>query len=739
MTLPAGKKLLFAGVAVTLVFLAAEFFLWIAGVPTVIEREDPFRGFSRLVPVFERDGDRFHTRREEGYRTFNEQSFLAEKPADGLRLFVIGGSSAYGYPWTAEETFSGMLADVLEQAHPQRTVEVVNAAGVSYAMHRLRILSHELLEYDPDVLVIYSGHNEFVETDFFEALKQRGGLNRVEHAAAHSRIYSAMRGLLRPTPTSPATERYDRFVRRETRLWDDEGKRAVVAGFAEGLRDILRRARRAGVTVVLCTVPCNLRDWRPQRSAIDESLAGDMRLRWQRALDEARSRVDAPADHEPDAALAEALALDPTHAESHWLAGRLHEARGEWGLAREAYSRACDLDASPARRLSAINETIRELALAEGALLVDVEQAFVDASEHGLVGFELIEDYVHPTLAGHRIVAWEIWQALERHGNVGAPGTASRATFDEALSRRDGSASHSAGRDNATWLFNQGAVLRNQGHTARAIESFRASLAIAPEFAGALAALADLLIQEQRLDEAEPLVVRLLALDPDSPFGNGLQGTIQLARGEALKAEATFRRLLERNPDDAKGHEGLAVALAVQDRDEEAIAAFRIATELDPEQRDNWYRLAELLRRSDDRQAAADALSRALRLDPGRPRRAVAEFNQLGIAAHTAGQLDEAVRYYQQALAGSPDEPSTLTNLALARQAQGDLGESERLLRRALAAAPDHLEANLNLALLLHRQGRGDEAGPLYRRVLELDPSNDRARRGLATLPPTQE
>ena len=37
----------------------------------------------------------------------------------------------------------------------------------------LRIVADELLDYEPDVFIVFSGHNEFIEPAFYETLKSR--------------------------------------------------------------------------------------------------------------------------------------------------------------------------------------------------------------------------------------------------------------------------------------------------------------------------------------------------------------------------------------------------------------------------------------------------------------------------------------------------------------------------------------------------------------------------------------
>lgn len=58
-----------------------------------------------------------------------EPSFvLAQKPANGLRLVVQGGSTAAGYPYGMGAALAGMLEQRLRRTFPERPVEVVNTA-----------------------------------------------------------------------------------------------------------------------------------------------------------------------------------------------------------------------------------------------------------------------------------------------------------------------------------------------------------------------------------------------------------------------------------------------------------------------------------------------------------------------------------------------------------------------------------------------------------------------------------
>jgi hypothetical protein len=163
------KAPLFAGIAIVGFFAIVEVAFWAAGVRTLLSERDPFHGFSERIRVFEADAAAgvWRTPRRAVQHSFNAQQFRIEKPANGFRVFILGGSSAYGFPWGASVAFGRPLERALAAAYPDRAVEVVNAAAMSYGSHRLRILVREILEHEPDALVIYGGHNEFVERRFY--------------------------------------------------------------------------------------------------------------------------------------------------------------------------------------------------------------------------------------------------------------------------------------------------------------------------------------------------------------------------------------------------------------------------------------------------------------------------------------------------------------------------------------------------------------------------------------------
>jgi lysophospholipase L1-like esterase len=88
-------------------------------------------------------------------------AFLVTKPAHSLRIFVLGESSAAGFPYPPNGTFARVLEDALTDVLPRDTVEVVNMGMAATNSYTIVDLAGEVIDQRPDAVVIYGGHNEY--------------------------------------------------------------------------------------------------------------------------------------------------------------------------------------------------------------------------------------------------------------------------------------------------------------------------------------------------------------------------------------------------------------------------------------------------------------------------------------------------------------------------------------------------------------------------------------------------
>ncbi|WP_019026383.1 SGNH/GDSL hydrolase family protein [Colwellia piezophila] len=94
--------------------------------------------------------------------TIETNFFLKEKPKKALRIVVQGGSTAAGFPFGYGASIAGMLDYRLKQSFPDRTVEVINTALAAVNSYTVLDFVDEIIEQQPDAVLIYAGHNEYL-------------------------------------------------------------------------------------------------------------------------------------------------------------------------------------------------------------------------------------------------------------------------------------------------------------------------------------------------------------------------------------------------------------------------------------------------------------------------------------------------------------------------------------------------------------------------------------------------
>ncbi len=373
--------------------------------------------------------------------------FPVEKPPGTFRIFVLGESASAGWPHPPSESFSVYLEQALERAFPERRFEVINVSAHAYAAYRIRLIFENVIRFDPDALVLWTGNNEFLERRSY--LRSFPLATRAIGLANHSALFRLARARLGPAlfpeGSLSAQRREDVMADLMTRLRqeavelraDPEQLEGVTRHYAASVESMVGDARAARVPVLLVTVPVNLRDWQPNASL--QPLAGDALARWQAEFDAGRTALLRGDADEAVRRLGRATAASPDHAGSHFALARAFEARGEWERALASYQQACDLDGNPFRALSDFNRALREIAAEhENATLVDAAAAFLAASAPRAPGFDLFLDYVHPTQAGNLVVARSVFDALLGAGLLGSAPSEARFVHVPAPFYEDG-------------------------------------------------------------------------------------------------------------------------------------------------------------------------------------------------------------------------------------------------------------------------------------------------------------
>ena len=659
--LPWWKKAVFSLLSGVLFFAGLEIVLLLCGFRPALYDEDPYVGFTSHAPLFVEQatpgGGAVMATARNKLRFFSAQEFSRRKAAGTYRIFCMGGSTTYGRPYDDKTSFCGWLRALLPVADPSGQWELINAGGISYASYRVAMLMEELISYDPDLFIIYSGQNEFLERRTYEDLIETPApLRGLGALASHTRTYSALRRLVDWLKTAG-----DRPPRRLNRLAgevdtllnrsigpdaysrDDERRRQVLAHFRYSLSRMVDIARSAGAGVILVTPASNLRHCSPFKSQHRAGLSAADREEWQTLFGRARQAQEAGRPDAALAALEAAARIDDRYAHLHYWRGRVLDSRGRHEEARAAYQRALEEDVCPLRAFSQMRGIVAEVAAERGVARVDFAALVQNMAEHGIPGEDLFLDHVHPRIEVHRALAVALAASLAEQG-VLEPGPEWR----EAASR-------AAAIDRITQIV------------------------------------------EGRIDrKVHGAAMRKLAM-------------VMAWAGKFEDGHRAAGRAVELAPEDAEAHFHFARCAQILGKIAAAVEHYQRVLEIEASSTaapyyyaETYNNLAVISERQGKLAAAEPLYQRALRL---RPDFTEAHYN-LGVVYNKQGKHDEAAARFVSALRLQPDFPEAYYNLGVTYERQGKLAPAEAQYRHALLSRPGYAKARLRLGEVLRRQGK---------------------------------
>ena len=235
---------------------------------------------------------------------------------------------------------------------------------------------------------------------------------------------------------------------------------------------------------------------------------------------------------------------------------------------------------------------------------------------------------------------------------------------------------------------------------------------------------AESLMDELRYDEAEAVLVSVIALDPRLVDAHNQLGTARLYTADYLGAEDAFLSALALRPD----YEAVLASLGIVHRrlgdTELARADFEAVLLLDPRNANVLFNLGEMEMEAGNPPAALRYFDRVIDIydEPAAPRFAA------GVAAYEMGDLRRAHDEFEWVAAQTPEFSAVHYYRALMRAGQGDPDAALDMYQMALDTDPADFRSLFNIALLFIDSG-GDHPAALraLREALRINPDLDRA------------
>ena len=309
----------------------------------------------------------------------NHDEFYKKKKSGALRFFVMGESSAIGYPYGHNGAFPRMLKYRLQFEYPDKTIEIINLSLTAINSYTVADFAREVADMQPDGILIYAGHNEYYGALGVASTGRFGSNPFVIRAMLYAKNLKIVQwvtniaasfGKSDKQLTDPNMTLMQRMAAGKEVNYDSESYYAGIKQFDRNMQYMLRIFQEKHIPVFIGTLVSNLGGQKPlgnDKSAQAEFSVGE-EFRLKGAIDSARS---------------------------HFL------------LAKE-------YDNLRFRAPEAMNEIIRGYASGfSNAGTVEVQNAFEASSPDSIIGKELITEHVHPNLTGYRLMADAFYKSLK--------------------------------------------------------------------------------------------------------------------------------------------------------------------------------------------------------------------------------------------------------------------------------------------------------------------------------------
>ncbi|MEM6841594.1 MAG: hypothetical protein AAF632_05175 [Bacteroidota bacterium] len=335
--------------------------------------------------------------------------FRAEKPPNTFRVFCLGGSAALGWPHPPAQSYPAFLAKKLQLLYPNKEFEIINVAASTYASYRIKTIFDEIIHYEPDLILLYTGNNEFLErilyqpTSPLESPWNHSALIRIAHQGwQHFNPKKQVIDIENYRPTFLI----DVALGNNSALKVSEDQyEQVVDHYRYNLAEMISAAQSNSVPIILFTVPVNVRDWYPHASVHRVKLDSLSQGKWQRSFAKGLQEFQEKQYSEALLHFQQALKIDSTPAELQYLTGKAYEYLSSQTLSRSHLIRSLEADAYPFRALPQFNQLLRDLSQDYEIPLADIEQVLSDQADMGIIGEDLLVDHVHPTVASNQVIA----------------------------------------------------------------------------------------------------------------------------------------------------------------------------------------------------------------------------------------------------------------------------------------------------------------------------------------------
>ncbi|GEP89065.1 hypothetical protein SAMN05660909_04539 [Chitinophaga terrae (ex Kim and Jung 2007)] len=355
--------------------------------------------------------------------TGNRELFKKVKDSGAIRIFVLGESTTIGYPYFHNGSFHRWLQYRLWHNYPNRRFEIINISLTGVNSYTIAGFAKDILPYQPDAVLIYTGHNEYYGCLGAGSTDKIAGSPWVIDLVLklrELRLTQLMGNLIRKigVPGTPAAgdgkTRMELMVANQQIPINSEIYKRGIRQFNDNMSKALSLLDKAGVPVFIGNLVSSEYDLFPFISVpVDPVKYPGFEKQYQEGQ-AALWKGDSTAAQQHFLA---ANGIFGEHAGCNYYLGLLSLQARDSVAGKSYFDNARDFDVLRFRAPSRINDVIAQLCTRyKNSHLVDIKSVFEVHSLAHIIGNSLVLEHVHPNLKGYSLMSDAFYQALKQEG-----------------------------------------------------------------------------------------------------------------------------------------------------------------------------------------------------------------------------------------------------------------------------------------------------------------------------------
>ena len=318
----------------------------------------------------------------------NAEPFTVKKAPGVFRIFVLGESTTIGYPYMNNGSFHRWLQYRLLQTYPERDFEVINLSLTAVNSYTVLDFGKAVLDYEPDAVLVYTGHNEYYGAMGVAATKGIGHNRTLARWLMNLRswrltqlmatVADKITGLISGEKVDLRENLMKRMAADQQIAFGSDAYDAGIDQFRTNMDELAAAASARGIPLLISNLVSNEKDLKPF--------------------------ISIPGGQGKSA-------------DAHYQSGIQLFNRADYSFAKKEFVTAKELDALRFRAPEALNTIIKDIAHAhKGVTHVDTRELFEKHAAAGILGKETLLEHVHPNLQGYALLSEAFYQSLRQAG-----------------------------------------------------------------------------------------------------------------------------------------------------------------------------------------------------------------------------------------------------------------------------------------------------------------------------------